>query len=431
MLIQRYWLPITAAIALLLTAQAGAEETYGSAPDPAAPLLTLVEARRLALDHQPLLQAQAAAVVAARQSVVSAGQLPDPKLKGGITDLTVTGADIGTLRRETDTQFNIGISQDLPRGNKLRLRSARAEAEAERAERELVTDQLMLERDAGLAWVEVWLPQRGRELALATEREAALQAETVQIGYSNGRNSQAEVRAARVALALIRDEIAKLEQDSAHARSLLSRWLGEAADRPLPERLPDWPEPRPLGELMQGLRSHPHIGIAAKEVDVAQAGVALAKQAFKPDLSVELGYGYRPSFSDYVNLQIGIDLPIFTANRQNRDLAARLSELDRAEQLREDDLRQHAAELRLNYGDWILLKGRLARFDETILPEAQARIDAAQLAWGAGTGSLSAVLDARRALLDVQLRRLELETDRAKHALQLRYLGASAHGEEQ
>lgn len=407
-----------------------ADDGYALLPDPSAPALSLVEARRLALDKQPLLEAQSAQVETARQAAVAAGELPDPKLKGGVTDLTITGADIGTLRRESDTQFNVGISQDFPRAEKRRLRAVQAGAEADRAERELGRDRLMIEREAGLAWVAAWAPDRARAIAIATEREAVLQVEAVEIGYRNGRNSQAELRAAQVALALIRDEIAKLEQDGAHARSLLSRWIGDAATRPLPERLPDWPEPPPLPELLASLRQHPHIGAAAQEIAVAEADVALAKQAYKPDFSVELGYGYRPSFADYVNLQISIDLPIFTARRQDRTLAARLAEVDRAKSLRDNDLREHSAELRLNYGDWSLLKGRLARFDDVILPESRARIDAARLAWASGTGSLTAVLDARRALLEAELKRLELETDRAKHAIQLRYLGAGdAHAQ--
>lgn len=419
------------ALCVLLSFPPGApraDERYGA--EAAGPPLSLGETRRLALERQPALLAQAAAVAAAKASAVAAAQLPDPKLKGGVTDLTITGPDIGTLTRESDTQFTIGIAQDFPRGDTLKLRGQRADAEAAVAERQLLVQRLELERDVSLAWIEVWKPQRALTLARAAEREAALQLDNAKIAYANGKLAQADVRAASVALELMRDDIAKLEQDTAHARAGLSRWIGAAAERSLPEPLPAWPEPVPLAELLERLRSHPHVSVAAKEVDVAAAEVALAKQAYKPDWSVELGYAVRPNYADYVNLQVGIDLPVFTANRQDRALAARRSELDRAEQLKEDDYRQHAAEARLNYGDWTLLAGRLARFDDTILPEAQARIDAARLAWSSGSGTLAAVLDARRAALDARLRRLELEADRAKHAVALRYLGATADGEQ-
>lgn len=395
---------------------------------PPAELLSLDTARRIAVDHQPMLEAQALAVDAARQSAIAARQLPDPTLKGGISDLTITGDHVGTLTRQNDTQFTIGLAQAFPQAAKRRLRGERVEAEAELGQRQLLKETLSIERDVGLAWLDVWKPLQALVLARASEREAVLQLDALRIAYRNGHGMQADVRAATVALELLRDGIAKLEQDGYHARGTLSRWLGEAAYAPLPAGAPAFREPPPLGAMLADLRRHPHVDIAAAEVDLAAVDVALAKQAYRPDFSVEVGYGHRPAFSDYINLQVGIDLPVFSANRQDRGLAARQASLARAEALREDSWREHAAELRLNHWDWTLLGQRLARYDDSILPEADARTEAARLAWAAGTGSLAAVLDARRAALEVRLSRLDLETDRHRHAVALRYLGAVAAG---
>lgn len=390
--------------------------------DPSPELLSLPIARRIALDRQPMLEAEAHQVDAAREAAVAARQLPDPVLKGGVSDLTATGDNIGTLTRQNDTQFTVGIAQAFPRAAKRRLRGERADAESDLAERRLITDRLRLEREVGLAWLDVWKAHQALQIAQASEREALLQVETMQIAYASGQKPQAELREARVALELLRDDTAKLEQDDWHARGQLSRWLGDAAYRPLPDGAPPLPEPPPLGALLESLRTHPHLDIAAAEVEVAAADVRLAKQAYQSDFSVEVGYGHRPAFSDYVNLQVSVDLPVFTANRQDRGLASKQFELLRTEALREDSYREHAAEARLNHGDWTRLGTRLAHFDDTILPEADARIEAARLAWGAGSGSLSDVLAARRDALDARLRRLDLETDRSRHALQLRYL---------
>lgn len=422
-LLSRAWCTLAGLLFGLAVLPVAALEVSESPP---AELLTLDAARSIAVDHQPMLEAQALAIDAARESAVAARQLPDPQLRGGVSDLTITGDHVGTLTRQSDTQFTVGIAQAFPRADKRRLRGERAEAESQLAERQLRKDALSIERDVGLVWLDVWKPLQALNLARASEREAVLQLDALRIAYRNGRSAQAEVRTATVALELLRDQIAKLEQDGYHARGALSRWLGEAAYAPLPAGAPVFPEPPPLGAMLASLRRHPHVDIAAAEVEVAAADVALAKQAYRPDFSVEVGYGHRPEFSDYINLQVGIDLPVFTANRQDRGLAARQAELARAEALREDSWREHAAELRLNHWDWTLLGQRLSHYDEAILPEADARIEAARLAWAAGSGSLAAVLDARRAALDVRLSRLDLETDRSRHALALRYLGATA-----
>jgi outer membrane protein TolC len=68
---------------------------------------------------------------------------------------------------------------------------------------------------------------------------------------------------------------------------------------------------------------------------------------------------------------------------------------------------------------------RAAGYRDRILPQAQARLDAATAAYRAGTASLAGVLEARRALLDLQLERLEREAQAARGALQLDYFAAA------
>ena len=384
--------------------------------------LELEETQTLAVAQQPLLQAQEAAVRAARESAVAAAQLPDPRLTAGVSDLTVNGPDRYTLQNESDTQLTVGVMQEFPRGGKRRLRGERAQREADVAEQSLLASRMQIRRDAGLAWLEVWKTEQALELVRASEREAQLQLQAAEIAYSSGRATQAEVLAARVALGLVQDESANLRQQSAHYRNSLSRWIGEAAFRPLCPDLPSWGPPPEITSVLERLSTHPHLNAEARRVDLAAADVALARQAYKPDWNVELGYGYRPNFTDYVNLKFGMDLPLFTGQRQDRALAAKLAEQDQAEQLRDDQLRQHAAEARLNNADWQLLQERLKRYDTAILPQGEQRIGAALAAWQSGQGTLTAVLDARRMALENRLKRLELELDTAKHRVNLQYL---------
>jgi outer membrane protein, heavy metal efflux system len=396
------------------------------APATAAPL-TLPLAVSLALEDQPLLKAQDAQLRAAREAVVYAAQLPDPQLSFGVQDLPVNGDDAFSLRRDSDTQLMLGVSQALPRAAKRRLMGERAAAQA-RAETEMLGQTAQeIRRDVALAWLDVFRPERAQALVRAVEREADAQAQAADIAYRAGRITQADLIAARVDLDLAREEADDWAQQAAHARNALSRWIGPAATRPLPERLPELPAPEPYETVVERLQRHPHLAAAARGVEVAQAEVRLAQQGYRPDWSVDLGYGYRPDFSEMVMLKFGMDLPIFTGKRQDRVLAARVAELERAQSLRDDALRQHLAELRLNHADWRLLQGRLARFDRDILPQAEHRIAAARLAFESGRSELIEVLRARRALLEIRLQRLELEVDQARHLVQLQYLSAIDH----
>jgi len=384
--------------------------------------LELPEAESLAVAQQPLLEAQAAAVKAARENAVASAQLPDPKLTGGIASWPIDGPERYSLRRDDFTMVNVGVMQDFPRAEKRRLRGARGEHEAEMAEQMLTATRLTIKRDAALAWLDVWRPERALELTRASLYEAELQAHATEIAYSSGRAMQAEVLAARVALGLLRDDSASLEQEALLARSKLSRWIGaDAAQRLLCRELPQWEPPVPLQEMLVKLRNHPHLNTEAKRVAIAQDEVALAHQAYKPDWSVELGYGYRPDFSDYVNLNFSVDLPVFTGNRQDRSLSAKLAEQSQAEQSREDMFRQEEAELRLNWQSWQRLQERLRGFDADILPQSEQRVSAALASWQAGQGTLAAVLDARRMALDNRMKHLALTTASATYRVNLLY----------
>ena len=385
-------------------------------------VLELHEAVRLAVSKQPLLEAQSAAVASARQAAVADAQLPDPKLSFGVQDFPIDTATAYSLRKDDFTMQTVGVMQEFPRAQKRRLRGERGQREAEMAEQALAALRLSIPRDAALAWVEVWRPERAAELVRATALEADTQAQAVEIAYRTGRATQADVLAARVDWQLALDQIADAEQQAAQARNALSRWIGADAYRPLRSELPAWGPPPDLATLLASLRTHPLLNSAAKQTEVAQTEVQLAKAEYKPDWGVELYYAFRFERSDFIGLKFSMDLPIFTANRQDRGLAAKLQEKDRAEQLSEDVWRQQAAMARQSLADWLRLQQRLGHYDQDILPQSAERIAAARLAWQSGQGSLIAVLDARRVDLENRMKRLELERNVAMDRLNLLYV---------
>lgn len=389
--------------------------------------LSLEAARSLALNHQPLLESESAAAVAARQSAIASGQLPDPVLSGGLTDLTITGSDRYTLRNEGDTQFQVGIKQQFPGGDKRKLRGLRAGYVADGMDAELEESRRMIARESSMDWIDVWKALRAQSLVQESIEQAKLQVQTVQVAYTNNRATQAELLAARVAVELLNDQLANFQQMEWHARNQLRRWIGDAAERPLPLALPQWPAPD-LDRLMAHITNHPHVKIQDAAVDAANASLNLAKADYSPDYSIMAGYGYRPNFADYASLTFEIGLPFFTANRQDRGVAAASSQLDEANQKREDWLKQHRAEITLNVSDWNRLQERFVRYDTAILPQSQSRMDAALAAYGSGQGSLSAILDARRSLLDIRMQRLDLEADSARHQISLAYFNHDTPG---
>jgi len=386
---------------------------------------TLAQAEALALEGQPLLEAQRATVRAARERAVAMGQLPDPMLLAGVTNLPVNGEDRYSLSADFMTMTGVGVMQEFPLPGKRRLRGRAENLMADAGEAKLAALERGIGRNAAMAWIEVWFPERAAELAQAMATEAGRERMAAEIAYRAGRAPQADVLAADVELEMLRDRVRKLEQDAAEAREKLTRWTGQPVTAPLPAQVPAMPEPPELDALLATIDRHPELIEAGVEVISAENALALAKQNYWPDWRLEAMYGWRPEFDEMVTVQVGIDLPVFRGNRQGREAAAAREALTANHATRDDMTRQLRAMAAGTYRAWSESRARLTRYDEVIVPRAGARAEAALAAYRAGKTELTAVLAARRSALDASLMRLELQMDVLKQLAELRYLDMS------
>ena len=391
--------------------------------------LTLDEALRLAQERSRQLPAQDASAQAARQMATAAGQRPDPILKAGINNLPINGPDRFSLTNDFMTMRSVGVSQEFTRDGKLQARAARFEREAEVAEagRELALANL--QRDTATAWLERYYQERMREVLITQRDEAKLQIEAADAAYRGGRGSQADVFAARSAVAQIEDRIAQTERQVATANTLLARWVGSAAAEtlaapPVLEAVRLRPE-----ELETQLAHHPQIAVMFKQEAVARAEADVAQSAKQTDVSVELMYSQRgPAYSNMVSVNVSIPLQWDQKNRQDREVAAKLATVEQMRAQREEETRMHVAEALAMLQEWRSDRERLARYDSSLLPLATERTRAAIAGYRGGASPLTAVLEARRSEIDTRMDRLRLEMDAARLWAQLNYLVPAGHG---
>jgi outer membrane protein TolC len=385
--------------------------------------LTLDETLRLAASGSRQLAAQEAAVAAAREMSVSAGQLPDPVLRLGVDNLPVNGEDRTSLTRDFMTMRRIGVTQEFPREEKRRLKSARSEREAERESETRKSMLSNVQRDAALAWLDRHYTDRMRALQDRMIEDTRSLIAAAEAAYRGGRGTQAEVLAARAMRVNLEDRRAMLERQSRAARIALARWIGIDAERDLAGQ-PDIHTLRlDVTRLDHELRFHPQLAALAKQVEVADTDARLARAAKKPDWSVELAYQQRgPMFSNMISLGVNIPLPIAQGARQDRDLAAKTALTEQARAQFDDALRAHTAEVRVMVAEWESNRERLRRIEDGLLPVAAQRSDAALAAYRGNTGTLSAVLEARRGEREARMQALQLAADAARAWAQLNFL---------
>jgi outer membrane protein TolC len=390
---------------------------------PAQQALTLDQALRLAQERSRQLVAQDAAASASRELAQAAGQLPDPVLKAGVTNLPVDGPDRFSLTRDFMTMRSVGVMQEFTRADKRSARTARFAREADTAQAGRALALARLRRDTALAWLDRHYQERMLGVLQEQRAEAALQIEAADAAYRGARGSQADVFAARSADAQIVDRIRQTERQVATAKTRLARWVGSDAEQAL-AAAPALDAPGLQDhDLESQLQHHPELTLMARQEDMARADADIAQSNKQSDWSLELMYSQRgPAYSNMVSINVAIPLQIDPRERQDRDVAARLAMAEQMRAQREETAREHLAETRSWLQEWQSNRDRLAHYDQVLIPLAIERTRATLAAYRGGSGPLAAVLEARRMEIDVRLDKLRLETETAGVWARLEYL---------
>ena len=386
-----------------------------------AQILTLDAARHRALSQQPALNALDLNARALAAAAPAEGALPDPRLKLGL--LNVPARNFPGAPWEDMTQFLISYEQMLPGGDKRRLREERALAEAEQAKAESGGQRQAILREVAFAWLDAWQAIAAERSVRELANELGRAIELAQIGVASGRGSQAEVFASRQMLSMASDRRLELSAQAEKARAALRRWVPDAGTFELPVELPAWRDPPALSALAENLEHHPQHAMHLRALGVADADVALAREASSSDRTLEFGYALRQgnNRSDMLMFQVTFELPLFRERKQDRLLESKLRLAERAREQRADHLRQLRAELDAAWTEWRVAGERLENFNRATLPASRARLDTLIAAQASGRAELSQVLEARRQLVETRVQEISLSTTRAKARAAIEY----------
>lgn len=389
--------------------------------------LTLAEAEDIAIAGEPGYRAMLARAEAFQEQAVSAGQLPDPVLRVGLENYPTDG---GGFSAEAMTQAKLGIRQAFPRGRVRELGSeqmlARADAFDSGADARL-REVLTSVRNT---WLEAYYSQQAWSLVSESRPFFADLVTITRSMYAVGRKSQHDVLRAELELSRLDDRLIEADRARSEAQAELSRWLGQDAHRPIAMKLPDWNVPPQLPTLRDGLAAHPILAAANAGVSAQQAAVDMAEENKKPGWALDLGYGYREGYqpdgqprSDFVSLAVTVDLPFFGKNRQDRKLAAALSERSAAEYSRTALAAQLQSELDVEHARWLDLTRRLELYESRILQQSKGQAQSALLAYQSDTADFSDVMRGFIDDLNTRLEHIRLQVERAQSYAVLANLG--------
>jgi len=372
--------------------------------------LSLSTATDLAVQRTPLLDARRDQAESTRQEALRAGALPDPQLSVGIDNLAVQGRGAFTAGGDDMTMRTVGITQVLPSSAKRQAQREEARARIDVADADTQATGLLVRRQAAEAWISVSEAQG--ELAALDAMRRSLNADVdVAQARLRGGGSANDVLAARAGALDVENRMDAARGKLAQARAQLVRWLGDEGRDELAGD-PDFATlPRSEKDLLGHLDEQAALLGWTPRERAADAALASARADKHPDWSIGASYGSRVrGLSDMVSLQVGVSLPLFTRNRQDRGISARTADADAVRDEHEDARREQKAMVQSALENWKSLGAQLERHHGSLLPLADDRVTVA-LASYRGGGDIQPLLQARRDELALRLDETRLRAD--------------------
>ncbi len=393
--------------------------------------LDLAEAERIAVERDAMLRQLAAEAQGMRERAVAEGQLMDPKLRLGAVNVPV---DSFSLDAEDMTMLEVGVSQEFPAGRTRELTRKRMEQSAVAAEAVAADRRLVVQREVRRAWTELAYVARARRLVEAQAEWVEQMRASARARYASGEGKQLDVLQAGLDVAMLREQLLDLDRDEAMRRAQLGRWIGDdQARRANATALPARASLEPLATLEERLLRHPAQQDFERRIAAAETATDLARQRNRPSWMLDVSYGFRDgemmggeSRPDMLSAMVSFDLPLFRANRQDREVAAARAETRALHEMHDDHQREMLAMLT---EAWSVADrtAALERFYEAdLLPLAEQSVQAALLAYGANRSMIDDVIAARRASLEASLKHLRLVADRAQAQYDIDYLVGEA-----
>lgn len=381
---------------------------------PVSAVLTLTQAVRLALTHNPGLASARLELQAMEAAEMQAGARPNP-------ELGVLVEDTRSRTRTTTLQW----SQPIELGGKRSARLSAASRAREQATVALLAKQAELRAAVSSSFFEVLSAQEQVRLAQATLELARNAAGIAGKRLQAGKVPPLEQAKAQVAEAGARAELAQAQSEFLLARQRLASFWGQgkgAVERVdgHAEALPELPSDQRLGELMT---QAPAVRLAQLDIARRQALTEGARAKRVPDLTVTLG-AKRDAEMGRTQAVFGLSiaLPLLDSNQGNV-----LEALRREEQARESltgttlqvqaDVAQALERLRL-------MREQVQMLRADALPVSQSAYDAAVKGYELGKFAFLDVLDAQRTLIQLRQQVLRSTADAYRAAAELdRLLG--------
>ncbi|MEZ9702592.1 TolC family protein [Vibrio sp. 10N.261.46.E12] len=373
---------------------------------------------------------------AMRETGIASATLMDPKLKVGFGGLPV---DSFQFDEDPMTNISVGLMQQFERGNTLGLQQKKAGQQADGLALQVQARELTVANSMTQLWLELGYHQKAESVIRQNRRLLVELENYVQTNYSIGKSEAQDLLNAQLQVSKLDEKLQANQQVQRRLISQLSEWLGS-----------DWLGNQAIGSQTldsqgtlkatnqidwsvlenklatnidstkhyQLLMEHPLVKITDATISSNQTQVELAEQAYTPQFGIEVMYAHRQAnnmagepASDLVSAYLTVDIPLFTGNRQDKNLSAAQHQVGAAKSQKDTLLSQMNAQVNALLVDKANLAQRLERYQSSLLPQTSARIRAVERGYQNNTAQFNDVISATADELALKLEQQRLITD--------------------
>ena len=389
--------------------------------------MSLQQAESLALQNDAVLQAKLAQTEAFREQAVAADTLPDPKLKLGLANFPT---DTFARDQEAMTQIQVGVQQMIPRGDTLNLKSQQALQSGEASFAEVQDRRQLVTAQVRSAYLELLYWLKAEEVVRNSYQLFEQLTSITQSQYQSGLQKQQDVIRAELELGLLADKLDDIRANQKTSYAQFAKLIGVQDENVVITRLiPKLHDMNITNDPLTILREHPKVFAENAKVARSQYGIELARQEYKPEWMIDVTYGFRDGYNpngteraDFLSAMVVFDMPLFTGNRQDRNISASRLQHQAALQSREDLVRELKRQYEEQMANYQAMQGRLHRYEKLLVPQAHENADAALHAYQNRRGEFTALMRARITELETELSYLRLRINFLKTQAMLLYL---------
>jgi outer membrane protein TolC len=351
------------------------------------------------------------------------------------------------------TQLKVGVSQMFPRGDSLEIKQGQLQIESTKFPLLREDRKAKLKSQVSQLWLDAYLAQQTIKLIEDDWSLFEQMAEVAKASYSNvvGKTRQQDVIRAQLEIVQLDDRLTSQKQKLETTIASLNEWLhiydaarlnesfnfdAQPLEFSVSKELPSIRLNNPIvlkasnysrNLLAQELSNHPAILAIDVKRKASEKGVELAKQQYEPQWGVNASYAYRDNMpsgdsrADLFSVGVTFDLPLFTENRQDKQVAASIAD---SEAIKTEKLlltKQMISAVEKELRQLKRLSDRQSIYQEQLLKQTHDQAEASLTAYTNDDGDFAEVVRARIAELNARISALRIDVDALKTVARINY----------